>query len=96
MVLCGCRAGEVVIPLQEAADFGALRTEVRRYTLGRRSTKEKVRYIPSSCFSGVFLANFLYMCSHCKMGPRPRVQSPGDVQVGRIGKRPPLSKPGSA
>lgn len=32
-----------MIPLQEAADFGALRTEVRRYTLGRRSTKEKVR-----------------------------------------------------
>ena len=32
--------GEVVIPLREVEDFQA--SEIRRYTLGRRSAKEKV------------------------------------------------------
>ena len=39
---CLCTAGEVIIPLQEAAQFGAPRSDVQRYTLGRRSTREKV------------------------------------------------------
>jgi hypothetical protein len=41
-------AGEVVIPLQEAASFGTMRSEVKRYTLGRRTTKEKVGRTPGS------------------------------------------------
>ena len=32
--------GDAVIPLREVENFGA--SEVRQYTLGRRSTKEKV------------------------------------------------------
>ena len=32
--------GDAVIPLREVENFGA--SEFRRYTLGRRSTKEKV------------------------------------------------------
>ena len=32
--------GDAVIPLREVENFGA--SEVRRYTLGRRSTREKV------------------------------------------------------
>ena len=41
----GCPGGDVflggaVIPLREVENFGA--SEVRQYTLGRRSTKEKV------------------------------------------------------
>lgn len=34
------RAGEVVIPLQE---FNTVRSDTRRFTLGRRNMKEKVR-----------------------------------------------------
>lgn len=42
--------GEVVIPLREVEDFQA--SETRRYTLGRRSAKEKVLpwcHISASC-----------------------------------------------
>jgi hypothetical protein len=42
LTICIPVTGEVVIPLQEAASFGDMRSEVKRYTLGRRTTKEKV------------------------------------------------------
>lgn len=40
----------MVIPLQEAASFGTMRSEVKRYTLGRRTTKEKVSWNPGLAY----------------------------------------------
>lgn len=64
-------AGEAIIPLQE---FSSVRSEVRRYTLGRRNVKEKV--LSPSDNSDNCCKRLVDMPIYCDIVPDPTMSGP--------------------
>ena len=58
--------GEIVVPLREVeeVDGGVREADIRRYTLGRRSAKDKVR--PADCPMRMVLLHLFYI-SHRRL-----------------------------